>query len=91
MDRWYSFNKPKPLTRSNSIESTTSLDVDTHKHTTNIDMSTSSPPPSPTTSSSPPSSARYRSVLQRVKHSIMPNPSTIKPSVSLKRFQQQQQ
>ncbi|CAO3600456.1 unnamed protein product [Absidia cylindrospora] len=94
MDCWYSFNKPKPLTRTDSMDSTTSLDIldsVTHKHNTNLDMSTTSPPPSPTTSSSPPASARYRSVLQRVKHSFMPSPSNIKPSMSLKRFQQQQQ
>ncbi|ORZ24492.1 RGS domain-containing protein [Absidia repens] len=94
MDRWYSFNKPKPLARTDSMDSTNSLDAmdsATHKHNTDLDMSTASPPPSPTTSSSPPASARYRSVLQRVKHSFMPSPSNIKPSMSLKRFQQQQQ
>ncbi|SAL98309.1 hypothetical protein [Absidia glauca] len=83
VDRWYSLNKTKPLCRSGSMDSSTSMDMmDDNDHGISLDLSPmgSSPPPSPTTSSSPPASARYRSMLQRVKHSFLPHPSTIKPT-----------
>ncbi|CAO3580386.1 unnamed protein product [Absidia cylindrospora] len=98
VDRWYSFNnnnKTKPLCRSGSMDSTVSWDIMDNSDNSNkngtierdgnlLDMSVSSPPPSPTASNSPPSPTRYRSMLQRVKHSFMPQPSTIKSSVSWK-------
>ncbi|KAI8344128.1 RGS domain-containing protein [Chlamydoabsidia padenii] len=96
VDRWYSLNsKSRPLCRSDSMDSTTSMDmmVDDHDnhHRINLDLtctvSSSSPPPSPTILSSPPASTRYRSMLQRVKHSFLPHPSTIKYSGSWKKDQ----
>jgi hypothetical protein len=94
VDRWYSFNKPKEaLSRSGSMDSTASLDAndnddDNHhgeeKHRAQLVIS---PPPSPTISS-PPASTRYRSMLQRVRHSFLPPSSTatsLKPSMSLKK------
>ncbi|ORZ00094.1 RGS domain-containing protein [Absidia repens] len=88
-------NKTKPLCRSGSMDSTVSWDIMDNSDNSNkngtmerdgnlLDMSVSSPPPSPTASNSPPSSTKYRSMLQRVKHSFMPQPSTTKSSVSLK-------
>jgi hypothetical protein len=76
------------------MDSTASLDPndnddnDTHhgeeKHRAQLVIS---PPPSPTISS-PPASTRYRSMLQRVRHSFLPPSSTatsLKPSMSLKK------
>ncbi|KAI8088817.1 RGS domain-containing protein [Halteromyces radiatus] len=85
VDKWNSFNRMKSMKRSNSMDSTTSVELMDESQQSvkkgNMDMTTCSPPPSPTVSS-PPASTRYKSMLQRVKSSFLPNPSTIKPTTT---------